>query len=102
MSTTHSFCNCGSGGGVQPVFSASGPDAGATNAIAWGLDISGSNGVLYAFNANSLSTQLYSSSTNNSRDQAPPSVKFTLPVVANGRVYVAGQGVVAAYGLLPQ
>jgi hypothetical protein len=102
MSTTHSFCNCGSGGGVQPVFSASGPDASATNAIAWGLDISGSNGVLYAFNANSLSTQLYSSSTNNSRDQAPPSVKFTLPVVANGRVYVAGQGVVAAYGLLPQ
>jgi hypothetical protein len=100
MTTTHSFCNCGSGGGAQPVFSANGPDSTATNAIVWAIDNSGSNDVLYAFNANSLSTQLYTSSAN-SADQGPPSVKFTMPVVANGHVYVAGNGAVAVYGIRP-
>jgi outer membrane protein assembly factor BamB len=98
MTTSHTFANGGSAGGVQPIFSANGPDATATNAIAWALDVTGGNDVLYAFNANTLA-QLYTSSANSS-DQGPLSIKFTLPIVANGRVYVAGQGLVVAYGLL--
>ena len=98
MVTPHTFGNGGSAGGVQPIFSANGPDATANNAIVWALDVTGGNDVLYAFNANTFAA-LYSSSTN-SGDQGPPSIKFTLPIVANGRVYVAGQGLVVAYGLL--
>jgi len=98
MVTPHTFGNGGSAGGVQPIFSANGPDATANNAIVWALDVTGGNDVLYAFNANTFAA-LYSSSTN-SNDQGPPSIKFTLPIVANGRVYVAGQGLVVAYGLL--
>jgi hypothetical protein len=98
MSTAQVFGGQYSTGGMQPVLSANG----TSNAIVWGLDLTGANGVLYAFDANELSTQLYSSATNSSRDQAPLGVKFSHPVVANGRVYVAGQGSVAVYGLLPQ
>ena len=79
----------------QPVISANG----SGNAVLWAIDFSGANDILYAFDANALSNQLYASSTNSS-DQGPPSVKFSVPVVANGRVYVAGQGLVAVYGLL--
>lgn len=96
MSTAISFSNSCSTCGTQPMFSANS----TANAIAWSLDLSQSNAVLYAFDANNLATQLYSSSSNASRDQGPAPVKFTVPVIANGRVYVAGQNSVAAYGLL--
>ena len=97
MSTTHVFGAIWSTGGMQPVFSANG----TADAIVWGLDLSGNNGILFAFDANNLATELFNSTTNQSRDQAPAAVKFTHPVVANGRVYVGGQSQVAVYGLLP-
>jgi hypothetical protein len=61
------------------------------------------NGVtgLQAYDASAgLGTLLYASTQNAARDQAPPYVKFTVPVVYGGVVYVAGNGDVAAYGLL--
>jgi hypothetical protein len=82
-------------GGVQPMFSANG----TANGIAWGFDTNAA--VLYAFAADNLTKELYASNTNSSRDKAPASVKFTVPVIANGKVFVAGQGSVAVYGLLP-
>jgi hypothetical protein len=77
--------------GVTDTISANG----TSNGIIWTL-----NGVtgLAAFDAN-LGTTLYGSTQDPTRDQAPPYVKFTVPVVYDGRVYAAGAGDVAAYGL---
>ena len=97
MSTTQIFAGEYSNGGTQPIFSANG----TSNAILWGVGLVGSTSTLYAVDPNNLATQFYSSGTNPTRDQPPSPVKFAHPIVANGRVYVAGQGVVAVYGLLP-
>jgi hypothetical protein len=95
MTTSRTFNANGTLGGLQPMFSANG----TANGIVWGLD--GTGRVLYAWDASNLATQLYSSATNSSRDQPPAPVKMTVPVIANGHVFVAGQSAVAVYGLLP-
>jgi hypothetical protein len=102
MSTTVTFLGAYANGGAQPVFSANGPDATATNAICWALKLTAGTAVLDAFDANNLANMLYTNVTNSSRDVASGEVKFSLPMVANGRVYVPGQTFVAVYGLLPQ
>jgi hypothetical protein len=81
-------------GGMQPMISANG----TTNGILWGEDLT--NSVLYAFDASDLATELYSSKTNATRDAVPTPETFQVPIIANGHVYIAGQGTVAAYGLL--
>jgi hypothetical protein len=94
--------------GPTPVVSAS-PSG---NGIVWVLDnhangttLDDPNGVqgpaiLRAYDATNLATTLYSSSTL-AADAAGPAVKFTLPVVANGHVYVAGVQQLTVYGLAP-
>jgi hypothetical protein len=61
--------------------------------------------VLYAYDATNLSSELYSSDTN-SGDQAGVGIKFSSPVVANGKVYIstgsaasAPKGEIDVYGL---
>ncbi len=56
--------------------------------------------ILQAYNATNVATQLYSSSTNATRDQAGLATKFVPPTVASSRVYVATQTEIDAYGLL--
>ena len=56
--------------------------------------------VLYAFDPDDLSQVFYESDTNASRDSAGPANKFSVPVVTNGKVYVATYGEVDVYGLL--
>jgi hypothetical protein len=71
---------------------------GATSGILWTL--SAATGLeAYSVSAG-LGSVLYSSTTDPNRDQAPDYVKFTVPVVADGMVFVAGDSEVAAYGLL--
>ncbi len=82
--------------GATPSVSASG----TTNGIVWALDNSSyctqqSPGcgptVLHAYSGSSVATELWNSSMVPT-DQAGLAVKFTVPTVANGRVYVGTRG----------
>ncbi len=95
----------------ETTFTASYPGAifsissnGAQDGIAWAVktDQYSTNGpaVLYAFDATDLSKTLYESVTNASRDSAGTANKFSVPVVTNGKVYIATHGEVDVYGLL--
>jgi hypothetical protein len=100
----------------------------ATNGIVWAINSSAygatNNGgsslraagpaVLHAYSATNLATELwYSSQATGGRDQAGNAVKFTVPTVANGKVYIGTRGnddtqgngttfgEIDVYGLLP-
>jgi hypothetical protein len=87
--------------GVTPAVSANG----SSNGIVWVLDsstfASGRPAVLNAYDAANTANLLYSSAQNSSRDSAGGGVKFTVPTVANGKVYVPTASELDVYGLLP-
>jgi hypothetical protein len=89
--------------GATPVISSNGTN----NAILWLIDSSGAlatpntPAILRAYDPNSLSNEIYNSAmAAASRDTAGPAVKFTVPTVANGKVYVGTQTELDIYGLL--
>jgi len=55
--------------------------------------------VLRAYDATDLSHELYSSDQSGSRDVPGRAVKFTVPVVANGQVFVASYKQLQVFGL---
>jgi hypothetical protein len=59
-----------------------------------------SNAVLYAFDAFDSSRLLYDSEQNPSRDRAGLALRFNIPTVVNGHVYVGAKHEVDVYGLL--
>jgi len=94
--------------GATPSISSSGTTAGT--AIVWAIDSSqyGSPGpgpgpaVLYAYDATNISNELWNSAqAADHRDQPGNAVKFSVPTIANGKVYIGTSGQVQAYGLLP-
>jgi hypothetical protein len=81
--------------GTTPSVSANG----TSNGIVWAVENS-SPAVLHAYDATSLSRELYNSNQAGSRDQFGPGNKFITPVIVNGKVYVGTQNGVAIFGLL--
>ncbi len=91
-----------SGAGVVPAISANGH----TNGIAWLIEMPShytkdAPAVLHAFDAADVTHELYNSEQNNGRDRAGIALRFSVPTVANGKVYVGVRGEVDVYGLLP-
>jgi len=93
--------------GATPSLSANGTN----NGIIWDIDNSayvGTNpvasgpAVLHAYNATNVSNELYNSTEAGSRDQAGLALKFTVPTIANGRVFVPTANELDIYGLLNQ
>lgn len=93
--------------GATPSLSANGTN----NAIVWEIDNSTYNGtnpsasglaVLHAYDATDVATELYNSSQAGTRDQAGQALKFTVPTIANGRVFVSTATELDIYGLLAQ
>lgn len=86
--------------GANPSISANGN----TNGIVWSINsqnyMNSGASVLQAHDASNPGTTLYSSSTNGTRDNPGNAVKFTVPTVANGKVYVGTETQVSVYGLL--
>jgi hypothetical protein len=73
---------------------------GAIAGILWVLD--GKAGVLSAFDATNLATKLYDTTqASGGRDAPGAPVKFAVPTVVNGHVYVGTQTELDVYGLLP-
>jgi hypothetical protein len=77
---------------------------GTNNAIVWALDTSAAGSgpaVLYAYDATNVANELYDSSVADSgaRDNPGNAVKFTVPTVANGKVYVGAAYAVSVYGV---
>jgi hypothetical protein len=110
--------------GATPSISSQGTTNGivwAINSSAYGATNSGGNSlraagpaVLHAYSATNLATELWNSSqATGGRDAAGDAVKFTVPTVANGKVYVGTRGnddtqgngttfgEIDVYGLLP-
>jgi hypothetical protein len=82
--------------GTTPSISANG----TSNAIVWAVE-NGSTGVLHAYNATNLTTELYNSNqAASNRDQFSDN-KYVTPMVANGKVYVGTPNSVVVFGLLP-
>ena len=75
---------------------------GTTDGILWALQAGtgAADETLRAYDASNLGAELYNSAARVS-DSPGIGVKFTVPLVANGRVYVGAQNQVVVYGLLP-
>jgi hypothetical protein len=83
---------------------------GSTNGILWAIQRNDPNtqdpgntapGVLRAYTATNVGTELYNSGQAGTRDALDFAAKFTIPLVANGKVFVLTNGHLTAFGLLP-
>ncbi len=87
--------------GGQPVISAA--SSSATAAILWAVERNTTlnAGVLHAYDATNLATELYNSTqAANNRDAGAPPGKYVVPTVANGKVFIGTQSTLDVYGVL--
>jgi hypothetical protein len=97
--TPSSASNVNSGfPGATPAISSNGANEG----IVWTVrtDAYNSKGpaILYAFDATNVATQLYNS-TQNASDSLGAAVKFVVPTITNGKVYVGDAAALNVFGL---
>jgi Bacterial Ig-like domain (group 2) len=91
--------------GASPSISSNG----STGGIVWVIDTSAAHGavtggpaVLRAYDATNVFQELYNSSQGGARDTLGPAVKFTIPTVINGKVYVGTASELDVLGPLSQ
>jgi hypothetical protein len=86
--------------GSTPVVSSNGTN----NGIVWAVETDAYNSsgpaILRAYSANDVADLLYGSNLTSGRDTLGPAVKFVVPVVTNGKVYVGAQQEVDVFGLI--
>jgi hypothetical protein len=87
--------------GAMPVVSSNGD----RNGIVWAIQTRTWRGadkpaVLHAYDATDVRRELYNSEMNASRDRAGTALRFAMPTVASGRVFVGAKREVNVYGLL--
>ncbi len=79
---------------------------GSRNGIVWMLtskhwnEPDGRPAVLHAYTALNVGHELYNSEQDGGRDRAGIGLRFNMPMVADGRVYVGAKGEVDVYGLI--
>jgi len=88
--------------GATPAISANG----SRNGIVWILESKGWRSpdrpaVLHAYDAANVAREIYNSEQVSGRDRAGKCLRFAVPTVVNGRVYVGAKSEVDVYGLLP-
>ncbi|MGB9254676.1 MAG: chitobiase/beta-hexosaminidase C-terminal domain-containing protein [Candidatus Korobacteraceae bacterium] len=84
--------------GPNPTISANGN----TNGVVWVIESdnqSNGNEVLRAYDANNLATELYDTNQIPARDNPGGQVKYAVPTIANGMVYVGSAVALNVYGL---
>ena len=86
--------------GSTPVVSSNGTSDGIVWAVETDAYTSSGPAILRAYNATNVSNLLYGSNLTSGRDTLGPAVKFVVPVVTNGKVYVGTQKEVDVFGLL--
>jgi hypothetical protein len=78
---------------------------GTSNAILWVMqDNTNTNpdgGVLRAYDATNLATEFYDSAQAGTRDALDVADKFSIPTVANGKVFAMTRSALVVFGLLP-
>jgi hypothetical protein len=78
---------------------------GTNNGILWAMQDNTfgtpDSGVLRAYDAGNLASELYNTTQAGTRDALDVANKFSIPLVANGKVFVVSHTQLLAYGLLP-
>jgi hypothetical protein len=79
---------------------------GAKDGVVWVVSSKGWNSrdrtaVLHAVDAANVAHELYSSEQNAARDRAGMALRFNIPTIVNGHVYIGAKHEVDVYGLLP-
>jgi hypothetical protein len=93
--TSHSPTILSGNYGATPVVSANG----TSNGIVWALQNASPVAILHAYDATNLANELYNTNQVAS-DKLNQGVKFTSPIVADGKVFVPTNGQLTIYGLL--
>jgi len=83
--------------GVTPSISANGGQDG----IVWAIQRA-NPAILVACDAANITDEIYDSSKAGTRDRLGAAIKFSVPTIANGKVYVGGSSQLAVFGLLAQ
>ena len=76
---------------------------GTANGILWAVERKGATtpGTLHAYDPSNLANEFYNSDQAGTRDTMDIAGKFSVPLIANGKVFVGAASRLVVYGPLP-